>query len=111
MDPLFETERLLVYRARIRREPEGGFDLYLGYEKAENPHPYCQVVECSTAHRENCVLWVETHNRPREGFALELLNGIATENRFKEPLYPNYTIQNLADALFERHEEWFRANR
>jgi len=111
MVPIFETERLLVYKAQIKRDPHGGFDLYLGYERAQNDHPYCQIVECSTAHGENCVLWVETRGRLREGFAIELLNGVAVHNRFKEPLYPNYTIKDLANALFARHEKWFAAQR
>ncbi len=105
MKPLFTTHRLIVYRTVIDRSPDGAFDLYLGYERQENPHPYCQVVECSTACGENCTLWVETRGRPREGFALELLNGIARHNRFKEPLYPNFTITGLADALFAKHAQ------
>ncbi len=38
---------------------------------------------------------------------MELLDGIARHERFKEPMYPNFTIKNLADALFDRHAESF----
>ena len=103
----FQTERLDVYKLEIDRDEHNGFDLYLAYERAENDHPYCQVVDCSTASGSNCVLWVETRGRPREGFALELLNGIRAARRFREPMYPNYTIKNLADTLFDRHAESF----
>ncbi len=111
MKPAFRTERLIVYKTSIDRDPDGAFDLYLAYERAANDHPYCQIVECSTATDSNCTLWVETRERVRQGFALELLNGIATHQRFAEPLYPNYTIKSLADQLFARHEQWFKSKR
>lgn len=111
MKPTFQTERLIVFKIEVERDPTSGFDLYLAYERAENAHPYCQTVECSTASGENCVLWVETRGRVREGFALELLNGIAEHERFKEPLYPNYTIKDLANALFDKHAQWFSSQR
>ncbi len=111
MAPTFTTERLRVYKTAVVHDPESHFDLYLGYEKAANDHPYRHVVECETASDENCVLWVETRGREREGFALELLNGIAKYERHKQPMYPNYTISGTADVLFERHEEWFKAQR
>ena len=107
MRAAFQTQRLDVYKLEIDRDEHNGFDLYLAYERADNDHPYCQVVDCSTAGGSNCVLWVEMRGRPREGFALELLNGIARHERFKEPMYPNYTIKSLADALFDRHAESF----
>jgi hypothetical protein len=108
MKPAFQTSRMIVYKTEIDREPEGAFDLYLAYERAASDHPYRQIVECSTASGDNCVLWVESRQRPREGFALELLNGIARHQRFKEAMYPNYTISGMADALFAKHADWFK---
>ena len=102
----FQTERLDVYKLEIDRDEHNGFDLYLAYERAENDHPYCQVVDCSTAGGSNCVLWVETRGRPREGLSRAAQRDCGHE-RFKEPMYPNYTIKNLADALFDRHAETF----
>jgi hypothetical protein len=110
MKPTFQTQRMLVYKTQINREPQGAFDLYLAYERQEKDHPYVQIVECSTACDDNCVLWIETRKRPREGFALELLNGIAQHERFKEPMYPNYTISGMADALFVKHADWFKTD-
>jgi hypothetical protein len=111
MIPTFQTKRLLVYKLSMEHDPNSAFDLYLGYERNAPDHPYRVLVECCSASGSNCVLWVETHGRERQGFALELLNGIARHQRFKEPMYPNYTISGTADTLFERHEEAFKAER
>ncbi len=111
MRPTFQTKRLLVYKIPVEHGPDSTFDLYLGYQRDESDHPYRHIVDCAKASGENCVLWTETHERPREGFALELLNGIVVHERFKEPLYPNYTIREAGNALFNRHDEWFKRER
>ncbi len=109
MGPTFQTERLMVYKLTLEHDPDSMFDQYLAYERGADDHPYRHIVDCATARRANCVLWIQTRAKERVGFALELLNGIAKYERFKEPLYPNYTISGTADALFAKHADWFKA--
>jgi hypothetical protein len=111
MKPTFQTDRLIVYKQPLEHDPQSAFDLYVAYERGAMDHPYRHVVDCSTVRGENCVLWIQTRARERLGFALELLNGIAKYQRFKEPLYPNYTISGTADALFDKHAVAFKSQR
>ena len=107
MGPTFQTERLMVYKMELEHDRDSAFDQYLAFERGAQDHPYRHIVDCSTASGENCVLWIQTRARERIGLALELLNGIAKHERLSEPLYPNYTISGTADALFDKHKEWF----
>jgi hypothetical protein len=109
MGPTFQTERLDVFKVECQREE--GFaspTVYLAFPRdvEENEYPWHHSIECCTLD-DNCVVWIETSHHERQGYALDLLNGIVEHEQLTQPMYPNKANSNASAALFTKHRKWF----
>jgi hypothetical protein len=106
VQPKFKTDRLDVYSVCCER-PSGFYSptVYLAFHRRRDSYPHHWTVACAVVNDDQ-VIWIETPHLSREGFALELLNGIASHLDLKQPLYEDTTIGH-GGALIEAHKRWF----
>lgn len=109
MKPTFRTERLDVFKVECQRDE--GFAspcTYLAFPRDvdENEYPWHHSLECCTLD-DRCVVWIEALHHERQGYAFDLLNGIAEHEQLNEPLYPDRAISKASSALFAKHQRWF----
>jgi hypothetical protein len=109
MKPTFQTKRLDVFKVECERSD--GFaspSLYLAFPRDidGNVYPWHHSVECATLD-DTCVVWIETLHNERQGYALDLLNGIIDYERLEQPMRPDMAISKASESLFKKHEKWF----